>query len=40
MHSVDQFINYYHDDGACEEGPSYWGHAGGKMFDYLLKFRQ
>ncbi|GBU07353.1 heparinase [Bacteroidales bacterium] len=35
MTSVDKFINYYHSDGACEEGPSYWGHAAGKMFDYL-----
>ena len=35
MHSVDQFINYNHDDGACEEGPSYWGHAAGKLYDYL-----
>lgn len=35
MISVDQFINYNHEDGACEEGPSYWGHAAGKMFDYL-----
>ncbi|MDD3160386.1 MAG: heparinase II/III family protein [Bacteroidales bacterium] len=35
MLSVDHFINYNHDDGACEEGTSYWGHAAGKMFDYL-----
>jgi hypothetical protein len=35
MTSVDKFINYYHRDGACEEGPSYWGHAPGKMYDYL-----
>ncbi|MDF9831146.1 heparinase II/III-family protein [Parabacteroides sp. PF5-6] len=35
MVSVDQFINYTHTDGACEEGPSYWGHAAGKMYDYL-----
>lgn len=35
MVSVDQFINYNHTDGACEEGPSYWGHAAGKMYDYL-----
>lgn len=35
MVSVDKFINYTHTDGACEEGPSYWGHAAGKMFDYL-----
>lgn len=35
MISVDQFINYNHEDGACEEGPSYWGHAAGKLYDYL-----
>ncbi|MCY1719367.1 heparinase II/III family protein [Prolixibacteraceae bacterium Z1-6] len=35
MLSVDKFINYTKTDGACEEGPSYWGHAAGKMFDYL-----
>jgi len=35
MISADQFINYYHSDGACEEGPSYWGHAPGKLYDYL-----
>lgn len=35
MLSVDKFINYNHDDGACEEGPSYWEHAAGKLYDYL-----
>lgn len=35
MRSVDQFINYVKADGACEEGPSYWGHAAGKLYDYL-----
>ncbi|WP_106831618.1 heparinase II/III family protein [Parabacteroides pacaensis] len=35
MVSVDKFINYVHTDGACEEGPSYWGHAAGKLYDYL-----
>lgn len=35
MESVDKFINYNHEDGACEEGPSYWGHAAGKLYDYL-----
>ncbi len=35
MRSVDQFINYVKNDGACEEGPSYWGHAAGKLYDYL-----
>lgn len=35
MRSVDQFLNYTKPDGACEEGPSYWGHAAGKLYDYL-----
>ncbi|NDV60423.1 heparinase II/III family protein [Bacteroides sp. 519] len=35
MVSTDKFLNYTKDDGACEEGPSYWGHAGGKLFDFL-----
>ncbi|VTQ06391.1 heparinase II/III domain-containing protein [Sphingobacterium daejeonense] len=35
MRSVDKFINYVKIDGACEEGPSYWGHAAGKLYDYL-----
>lgn len=35
MRSVDKFINYVKADGACEEGPSYWGHAAGKLYDYL-----
>ena len=33
--SVDKFIAYVKKDGACEEGPAYWGHAAGKLFDYL-----
>ncbi|WP_374048345.1 heparinase II/III-family protein [uncultured Bacteroides sp.] len=35
MQSVDKFINFVKSDGACEEGTSYWGHAAGKMYDYL-----
>lgn len=35
MLSVDKFINYVKADGACEEGPSYWEHAAGKLYDYL-----
>lgn len=35
LQSVDKFINYVKGDGACEEGPSYWQHAGGKLYDYL-----
>jgi len=35
MRSVDKFINYYPSDGGCDEGPGYWGHAGGALFEYL-----
>jgi len=35
MRSLDQFINYYHDDGGCDEGPGYWENAGGKLFESL-----
>ncbi len=35
MKSVDLFFNSYPNDGGCDEGPSYWGAAGGKAFDYL-----
>lgn len=35
MISVDKYINYNKSDGACEEGPSYWGHSAGKLLDYL-----
>ena len=33
--SVDNFIKCYKPDGACDEGPSYFGVAGASMFDYL-----
>ncbi|WP_343701797.1 heparinase II/III family protein [Chitinophaga sp.] len=33
--SIDKFTNSYHADGACDEGPSYWSHAGGKYFECL-----
>lgn len=35
LRSTDRFINYVKGDGACEEGPAYWGHAAGKLYDYL-----
>ena len=35
MESVDVFFGHVKGDGACEEGPSYWGHAAGKVLDYL-----
>jgi hypothetical protein len=40
MESVDLFINSYPDDGACDEGPTYWAVAGGKLFDYLNLLKQ
>jgi hypothetical protein len=33
--SIDRFIDSYHDDGGCDEGPGYWGHAGGSLFECL-----
>lgn len=35
MKSTDAFINVYHADGACDEGPGYFGAAGAALFDYL-----
>jgi len=35
MISIDKFINYMKEDGACEEGTSYWSHAAGKLYEYL-----
>ncbi len=33
--SVDGFIKFINADGACEEGPTYWDRAGGKLYDCL-----
>jgi hypothetical protein len=33
--SVDRFLDAYHPDGGCDEGPSYWGRAGASLFDNL-----
>ena len=33
--SVDKFLEFIKSDGACDEGPSYWSHAAGKLYDYL-----
>lgn len=35
MQSVDEFLNYTCEDGACEEGSSYWDRAAGSAYDYL-----
>jgi hypothetical protein len=32
---LDNFLNGYHDDGGCDEGPSYWNAAGAALFEAL-----
>jgi hypothetical protein len=32
---LDRFLDSYHDDGGCDEGPGYWGRAGASLFDCL-----
>jgi hypothetical protein len=33
--SVDNFLRSYPADGGCDEGPSYWGIAGGALIEYI-----
>lgn len=33
--STDVFVNQYPDDGGCDEGPSYWSEAGGKLMRFI-----
>lgn len=40
MRSTDSFINSYKDDGACEEGSTYWGHAGANFLKCLDMFER
>ncbi|MBI5085693.1 MAG: heparinase II/III family protein [Acidobacteria bacterium] len=35
MKTVDRFLDSYHDDGGCDEGPGYWSRAGASLFDCL-----
>lgn len=35
MKSIDKYIELTNKDGACDEGPAYWQHAAGKLYDYL-----
>lgn len=35
VRSVEEFLEYTKTDGACEEGPSYWAQAAGRLYDYL-----
>lgn len=32
---LDRFLKEYGADGGCDEGPGYWGRAGGSLFDCL-----
>ena len=32
--SVDKYMDYVSLDGACDEGPSYWNMAGGKVYEF------
>ncbi|WP_218093171.1 heparinase II/III domain-containing protein [Paenibacillus solanacearum] len=35
LRSLEAFTDMYGKDGGCDEGPGYWGRAGGSMFDCL-----
>ncbi len=35
LRCLDRFLDSYHDDGGCDEGPGYWGHAGASLFECL-----
>lgn len=35
LRSLDRFLDSYHEDGGCDEGPGYWNRAGGSLFDCL-----
>ena len=36
MDALDCFTATYHDDGGCDEGPSYWNAAGGALYNACL----
>ncbi|MGH9163091.1 MAG: heparinase II/III domain-containing protein, partial [Vicinamibacteraceae bacterium] len=33
LRCLDRFLAGYHEDGGCDEGPSYWGRAAASLFD-------
>ena len=35
LRSLERFLDSYHDDGGCDEGPSYWNRAGASLFECL-----
>ncbi len=40
LRGVDVFINQYPEDGGCDEGPSYWGHAGAELYQNIDLLRR
>lgn len=40
LNSADKFINQYPADGGCDEGPSYWDMAGGKIIRLFALINQ
>ncbi|WP_182961216.1 heparinase II/III domain-containing protein [Pedobacter gandavensis] len=40
LRSTDNFINQYPEDGGCDEGPSYWDMAGGRLIRLMLILNQ
>ena len=40
LRGVDVFLNQYPEDGACDEGPSYWGHAGAALYQNIDLLRK
>lgn len=40
LRSTDNFINQYPEDGGCDEGPSYWDMAGGRLIRLMLVLNQ
>ena len=40
LKSTDNFINQYPEDGGCDEGPSYWDMAGGRLIWLMTTLNQ
>lgn len=43
LHKMLNEVQHYYDhlpaDGGCDEGPGYWGHSGGALFDFLYQWK-
>lgn len=40
LKSTDAFLNHYPADGGCDEGPSYWDMAGGKLISLVSALQE